>query len=368
MKRPALLLGCLLMAPGAAQADEAWPRAWTVNVSGHWSITGCPQAPDLPRALEVRQAGHRLTQAAGPSPTLNGAVYGHDVSFTVSRAGALNCLPSAAGVRFDGTADGARIVGTLRSADDANRHATVTIQLRREFMLSFDDGPLPGRTDRVLDMLRHLRADDGRPVRAAFFTVGDAPRMFWNRRAYYAPYEIWSRKGSTAAYPALVARILAEGHVLGNHTAHHAWFRWPRFQDESAVAQEIQGWEAVTPQAAGQPKWLRPPYLIATAPVLAAARDRGYRVVLGATVGDAAPGSNVDSVEWKALQILETRDGSAPALLIFHDILPTTYTHLLDIVRRLRDRGYTLTHFDAQRLDEQTLVGGSGPNQSRQAR
>ena len=41
-----------------------------------------------------------------------------------------------------------------------------------EFMLSFDDGPLPVSTGRVLDILATLKAIDGTPVKAGFFPTG----------------------------------------------------------------------------------------------------------------------------------------------------------------------------------------------------
>lgn len=355
------MLGCLLLMPFAGQADEAWPRAWTTNVSGQWRISGCPAAPDGPRALEVRQSGQRLsgqglTGAGAAAPRLEGHIRGHDVSFSVSDAQGLNCLAGATRLRFDGVAQGARIVGLLQSADDASQRAAVTIALQRGFMLSFDDGPLPGMTERVLDALRELRAEDGRPVRAAFFTVGDAPQGFWDSRADYAPYELWTHKGSAKAHPELIGRILAEGHVLGNHTAHHAWFRWPRFAQQETVAQELRGWEAATPQAAGHTKLFRPPYLITTEAVLAAARQEGYEVVLGETVGDAAPGGNLASIEWNIARILEPRDATAPALLIFHDIRPVTATHLREIVEHLVQQGYRLVHFDPRALGRDTVI------------
>jgi peptidoglycan/xylan/chitin deacetylase (PgdA/CDA1 family) len=59
--------------------------------------------------------------------------------------------------------------------------------------LTFDDGPDPVFTPRVLDLL----AAAG--VRATFFLVGQ----------------------KAAAHPALVARIAAEGHAIGSHSSTH---------------------------------------------------------------------------------------------------------------------------------------------------
>lgn len=59
--------------------------------------------------------------------------------------------------------------------------------------LTFDDGPDPEHTAALLAVLRKHR------VRAVFFLWGD----------------------HVLEHPALVGRIVREGHVLGNHTMHH---------------------------------------------------------------------------------------------------------------------------------------------------
>ena len=59
--------------------------------------------------------------------------------------------------------------------------------------LTFDDGPVPGVTDKVLDMLAASE------VKATFFCIGD----------------------NVQKHPELYRRILDEGHAVGNHTFHH---------------------------------------------------------------------------------------------------------------------------------------------------
>lgn len=66
----------------------------------------------------------------------------------------------------------------------------------RVLHLTFDDGPDPEHTPRVLDLLAAHRA------RATFFLIG----------------------ARAQAHPALVERILREGHVLGNHSWNHRHF------------------------------------------------------------------------------------------------------------------------------------------------
>jgi peptidoglycan-N-acetylglucosamine deacetylase len=123
---------------------------------------------------------------------------------------------------------------------DAPPHVAVT----------FDDGPLPGATDRVLDSLSALR------VKAAFFVIGrEAER-----------------------HPALVRRMAGEGHIVANHSFDHApagfmrgpWF-WRRQIARTAAAIE---------RATGQrPRLFRPPLGIKTPPILwAAARERHVTV------------------------------------------------------------------------------------------
>ncbi len=63
----------------------------------------------------------------------------------------------------------------------------------RVLHLTFDDGPIPEVTPWVLDMLRQYQA------KATFFCVGD----------------------NVLRHPDVYARVLAEGHSVGNHTFNH---------------------------------------------------------------------------------------------------------------------------------------------------
>lgn len=66
----------------------------------------------------------------------------------------------------------------------------------RMLYLSFDDGPHPQHTPRLLDLLA------GHGIRATFFLIGERAQR----------------------HPALVRRIVAEGHRLGNHSWSHPDF------------------------------------------------------------------------------------------------------------------------------------------------
>jgi peptidoglycan/xylan/chitin deacetylase (PgdA/CDA1 family) len=118
--------------------------------------------------------------------------------------------------------------------------------------LTFDDGPDPEVTPRVLDAL----AQDG--AHATFFTIGRA----------------------LEAHPDLARRLVAEGHELGNHSWRHA--RWDSFQPSIALhGREIDRGEqaiaAVTGRRARPP--YRPPFGVKSPPFLAAAEQRDLELV-----------------------------------------------------------------------------------------
>lgn len=64
---------------------------------------------------------------------------------------------------------------------------------KRQVYLTFDDGPCPETTPKLLDIL------DRNGVKATFFCVGDNVRR----------------------YPELFAELIRRGHRVGNHTMHH---------------------------------------------------------------------------------------------------------------------------------------------------
>jgi peptidoglycan/xylan/chitin deacetylase (PgdA/CDA1 family) len=101
---------------------------------------------------------------------------------------------------------------------------------RREIALTFDDGPDPSVTPRVLDLL------EGRRVRATFFCVG---RRVEERRD-------------------LAAEIARRGHLVENHSHRHRnafWFLPPgALRDEIARAQE-----AIASATGREPRLFRAP-------------------------------------------------------------------------------------------------------------
>ena len=96
--------------------------------------------------------------------------------------------------------------------------------------LTFDDGPMPGSTDRVLDVLAELA------VTATFFCVGR----------------------NAERHPGLLRRIAQEGHAVGSHSLTHPH---PRTLTPAQVTAEYADGHAAVEQALGAPVALfRPPH------------------------------------------------------------------------------------------------------------
>jgi peptidoglycan/xylan/chitin deacetylase (PgdA/CDA1 family) len=116
--------------------------------------------------------------------------------------------------------------------------------------LTFDDGPNPPYTDRILDVLKRER------VHATFFLVGRA----------------------VAAYPATVRRIIREGHAVGNHTWDHGHLV---VETPAAIRRELAQTDAALAAAAGvHTRLMRPPFGARDFEVLDEARKEGYTVVM----------------------------------------------------------------------------------------
>lgn len=179
--------------------------------------------------------------------------------------------------------------------------------------LTFDDGPNPGATPRVLETLARLQAP------AAFFMVGRHVRQF----------------------PDVARAVHAAGHEVGNHTDSHTklHFKGPR-----ASADELgQAHQAIVEVVGHPPRLFRAPHGYKNPFVARAARELGYRMV-GWTFGvwdSARPGAAVIRRRVAA----KLRPG---AILLLHDgdgydpqgDRSQTADALGDIIADARERGF----------------------------
>ncbi len=120
----------------------------------------------------------------------------------------------------------------------------------RVVALTFDDGPNPPYTNRILQVLEEQH------VPATFFVVGRA----------------------VDAYPSLVRREVRDGHAIGNHTWDHAHLIVMRRSD---IRRTLDRTDAAVYRAARvHTKLMRPPFGSRDWIVMQAAHSLGYAVVM----------------------------------------------------------------------------------------
>ena len=166
--------------------------------------------------------------------------------------------------------------------------------------LTFDDGPRRGTTERLLDGLRERGAS------ATFFLVGE----------------------EIAGSEDLVKRMAAEGHQVGNHTWSHV--RLAGIAPETAE-EEVRKTQEVLEELLGEGTyWLRPPYGLI---------DEGMETTVPMVKW------SVDPRDWESRNTAQVtqavlRDARPNAIILLHDIYPSSVEAALQIVDTLEAEGY----------------------------
>jgi peptidoglycan/xylan/chitin deacetylase (PgdA/CDA1 family) len=181
----------------------------------------------------------------------------------------------------------------------------------KKIALTFDDGPETNWTPRVLDILRDKQ------VKATFFVIG--------REA--------------DKYPDLVRRMVAEGHVVGNHTYHHVNLN--NVPPEKMEEELRLGTDAIAKIANIRPRLLRPPFGAQNPKVVETANENGYFVILWSVDTEDWRGLDASTVRARVVptakngDIILQHNGEGPDLNGSVNALPT-------IIDDLKARGYML--------------------------
>ncbi len=195
----------------------------------------------------------------------------------------------------------------------------------RRLALTFDDGPDPLHTPRLLDALAAL------DVRATFFVVG----------------------GRVDAHPALCRRIAHDGHELGNHTYRHPYLPLRR---RRRVARELADTDRAIADATGQvPTLARPPYGGRSPSTLRTFAGLGKRTILWDVNPFDWRGADAPTLTARVLRA--ARPGSIVLLHDAHAAAARTIAAVRLLVPALRARGYTLTTV-GELLDAQAFEAG----------
>ena len=121
---------------------------------------------------------------------------------------------------------------------------------RKVVYLTFDDGPHPPETERVLDVLRE------RGARATFFLIGS----------------------KLSGNEAVLRRMLEDGHALGLHTYSHAG-TFPLLSFDKMLADVNEGKRAVESVAGKKISLFRPPFGVTNPTIAKVVRTLGLHTV-----------------------------------------------------------------------------------------
>lgn len=172
--------------------------------------------------------------------------------------------------------------------------------------LTFDDGPHPELTPKLLDILRQ------QGVRATFYVIGR----------------------SVDAHPEIARRIVAEGHEIANHTYTH-----PHLTKVGAArldSEMTRTTEAIVRATGRRPTNMRPPYGAINARVeQSLLQKHGLDVIMW----------SVDPLDWRrpGAEVVRQRlvDGATPGgILLAHDIHPGTIEAMPGTISDLKAKGY----------------------------
>ena len=196
-----------------------------------------------------------------------------------------------------------------RAANSQDKPFTAT---GKRIALTFDDGPNEGAAATVLDILQRYE------VQATFFCIG----------------------AQAQKHPAVLRRMVGEGHVVGNHSYSH-----PDLTKESddEVIRQLERTSEILKEATGlRPRLFRPPFGSVDDRVKSLARD--YHIVLW----------NVSSEDWRRIPgpavaanvLAHLQDESIVLHHCFEDIRGTldALPYLIEIERAL---GYEFVTADA---------------------
>lgn len=194
--------------------------------------------------------------------------------------------------------------------------------------LTFDDGPHPGYTRRILALLAAYH------VPATFFVVG---RM-------------------AAQYPELVAEEHAQGHLIADHGYSHV--DMARLSRRAARAEWAGGKQVIRDITGEEPRFCRPPSGHYSRTTIAAAADEDMSVVLWSRYPADYSRPSADTIVARTL-----RDVHGGDIILLHDGIEQTIEALPRIIVGLHAQGLELQTIEEMAAD---VVAPPAPSPSPQ--
>lgn len=192
-----------------------------------------------------------------------------------------------------------------QAKNEKNKETEVTKESSKTVALTFDDGPNPSTTPKLLEILRQKN------VHATFFVLGE----------------------NVSQHEQLLQKEVQEGHQIGSHTFSHKDLAGLSDQE---ISEEITQTDNAILKAIGKkPAYVRPPYGSIT--------KKGAAIIHRPMIE-----WSVDSQDWQSRQkekILQQVKSTVydGAIILPHDIYPETVDAVPVLIDELKKEGYTFT-------------------------
>ncbi len=195
-------------------------------------------------------------------------------------------------------------IGSFRVGSNFHFKVSCRADGQEGVFLTYDDGPHPETTPRLLDLLKEER------VRAAFFLVGK----------------------NAEEHPEIVQRMITEGHVVANHTYGHSHFF--DFFAPYIMAREFRKTRSILHSITGLTvNWFRPPFGV-TNPMMTRALKMEPHHVVGWSV------RSLDTVIKNRERLSRRLDKAGPGdIVLLHDTLPATLETTKELLRLMKEKG-----------------------------
>lgn len=184
------------------------------------------------------------------------------------------------------------------------RGAVVQKNTGHHIYLTFDDGPHPKNTPRLIETLR------ANGVKATFFVQGQ----------------------NVIRFPAIARRIVEEGHKIAGHSWSHR--RLPQWAFRETWGEFVQTKKAIREAVGVETDWYRPPFGWVTLPMLAYAATGRMKLVLWSVDSDDDRTRSVAAILSKGRQV-EGGD-----IFLCHDDNEAILEALPALVYEWRTRGF----------------------------
>ena len=176
-----------------------------------------------------------------------------------------------------------------------------------KIVLTFDDGPHPTETIKVLQILDNFK------IKAVFFMIGK----------------------NVAQYPEIAKEVVKRGHQIGIHTQNHDWYFG--FLMGKTLVKELTNCRDEIKKATGiNPVIFRPPFGITNPNLAKATKKLNVQTIGWNTRTFDTVAKTTDKIIYRALHKLKPNN-----IILLHDRIALTTKALPEIIEKARNKGFS---------------------------